>query len=260
MKAVKMIFLVGSFTVVTLGSIRAVPLDITYTGAGAGNYWGGSAYNDPGFLDSIPLVNYAPSINLAGVNSITMTWAAPAGYMYAVTPPPTIGGTFYFFAGYTGQASSLGSMTVSSFSINTVYGTAPLGGEAGLVSSDPNDWELYFEAIGSTRPGSAPFAFTSLTISADFSGTGADTTLDRTVPNSEIYFPGNFMGIFTGDFPLIGPGLNYEILPDPGPQLTLEPLPSGAAPDTASTLTLAGIGFTGLLVAGRKQKRLPVNG
>lgn len=263
MKAVKMFFLTGLWALFASASTFAVPLNITFTGGEPQFDFGYSVYLNPGFIDYALVANAAQtsSINLAGANSINMTWQAPAGYMYVVNPPPAGlaggGDALYFEADYgsAGQAASLGSITASSLSVHTIYGTSPLRGEVLLNNSTA----LYFGAIGSMTPNSAPFAISSITISAAFSGTGIDTTLERTANDQQSLW----FATLTGDFPLGPPGpdgdINPIVPPGIGPMLTLEPLPSGSAPDAVSALPLAGLGFAGLLLIGRLQNRLPAN-
>lgn len=239
----------------------AVPLDVTFIGGTPGQQWGESVNLDPGFQDDIPVVNsgQTSSLNLAGVNTINLTWAAPAGYMYVVNPPPAgivgNGDELFFQVAYGtfGQASSLGALSALNLSVNTVNGNAPWSPQ--VIFNPADGTGLYFAANGGMSAGSEPFAFTSLTISAGFNGTGADITLDQKASDEQ---EGMFGGL-TGDFEKDGIGpFDYYVPPDPGPLITLEPLPSGSAPDVSSTLTLAGLGFSGLLFMGRKQKRLAV--
>ncbi|HSY43267.1 MAG TPA: hypothetical protein VK811_05110 [Candidatus Acidoferrum sp.] len=195
------------------------------------------------------------AINLAGVNSITVTWNAPAGYMYVVDPPPAgvveNEAALIFEAEYgsPGQASSLGSITASSFSINTVYGTAPLGAQ--VLTSSP-EVGLSFGVSGTVSASSAPFAFTSMTISADFSGIGASTLS----PTGDGPPAAGLFAEYTGDFEIDGVAPDgtvlYDVPPDPGQLLTLEPLPTGSVPDAPSTVILAGLSFAGFWLCGRK--------
>lgn len=264
MRAVKMAILAGAFGTLTSISTFAVPLDITLTGGSPSENYGESLLLDPGFQNVALVANQSQvsSINLAGVNSMSVTWAAPAGYMYVINPPPAglagNGDSIWFQAQYgnPGQASSLGSITSSSFSIHSVYGTspfAPFAAGAEISNTSQNGPALTFGVFGGMSPSSEPFAFTSLTISAAFSGTGSDTTLNKTA--SDIY--AEFFGSLTADFEKNGLGPNsYYIPPDPGLLFNLEPLPSGSAPDASSTLSLAGLGFAGLFFVGRKR---PVN-
>jgi hypothetical protein len=246
MKMAKMISLIGSFAVVTSGSVRAGPLNIAWNG-GTPMLLGYSPQLDLGFQDFISLANVGQvaAINLAGVNSINMTWAAPAGYMYAVEPVPagfnSTGLSFEAIYGNSGQASSLGSITASSLSVHTVYGTSPLTGGAIL-----NHGVLNFVASAGSGSDFAPFAFTSITISADFSGLGTSQTLGIDDPVADSAYP---FGILYGDG-----GLSI-ISGNPGlaSLLTLEPLPSGSVPDDSCTLALAGFGFAGLILVGRKR-------
>lgn len=114
---------------------------------------------------------------------------------------------------------------------------------------------LAFTASGSMNPNSAPFAFTGISITEDFSGTGEARTLDQTGLGP----PAVGFGVLTGDFAVNGNGPNgvtFDILPDPGQLLTLEPLSNGSngsVPDDSPTLVLAGFGLAGLLFVGRKK-------
>ena len=262
MNIAKMILLAAITGTLSSVSIHAIPLDITFVGGApvTGPWPGISALADPGFQDVIQVAN-APqvqTINLAGVNSITMTWSAPAGYMYVVNPPPAglVHPSLYFetYFGSTGQASSLGSITASSTSVHTVFGTSPLVLSIAPPNSTlPGGPALGFAAVAEISANSAPFAFTTITISALFNGTGALQTLSKTAFDVQ----SSFFADYSGDFALNGPG-TYDIPPNPGPLLTLEPLPTeqpppiGSTPDSSSTLSLAGLGFVGLWLLGRK--------
>jgi hypothetical protein len=206
----------------------------------------------PGFQDFIPLKNISQvaEINLAGVNSINMTWNAPAGYMYVVDPVPAgfdfTGLSFEAIYGNDSgsQPSSPGSITAARLSVHTIYGTSPLSGGASL-----NDGILEFVADAGMGSGSAPFAFTSITISADFSGMGTSQRLgiDDLVGDPEIPF-----GVLYGGFGFAF-GSEPYIFPsdaDLGSLVTLEPLPTASTPDDSSTFGLAGLGFAGLVLFG----------
>ncbi|HTR42678.1 MAG TPA: hypothetical protein VMH87_13785 [Pseudomonadales bacterium] len=257
MKTAKMVLLAGIATALISSSTFAVPIVINITGGTPSQDWGYSAYLDPGFQDDVPVANAPSSINLAGVNSITVNWNAPAGYMYVVNPPPAGlaggGASLIFSAAYgsPGQASSLGSAIGSSFTVHTVYGSSPLIGQA--IFDQPGIPAMSFTAAGVMTASSAPFAFTGITITADFSGIGASEILDRAAegpPSSSLF------GVYTGDFAVNGLGPNgttYDILSDPGQLLTLEPISSGSVPDDSPTLVLAGFSFAGLLLIGRKK-------
>lgn len=254
MTKAKLVCLAGLSGMVASLSSSASPLNITFTGGVPALYWGFSLSDDPGFQDVIPASGApASSINLAGVNSITMTWSAPAGYMYVVNPPPAAvqnsSGELYLVAEYgsPGQASSLGSIIGTSWSVHTIYGTSPLAASVIMNASGP---ALYFGASGGISSSSAPFAFTSLSISANFSGTGTAQTLQRSAYDGTT--GGDLFGIYVGEFAVNGPG-TYDIPPDPGSLITLEPLPTGNTPDKSSTLGLAAFGFGSLLLFGRKR-------
>jgi VPDSG-CTERM motif len=267
MKNINVIFLAGLAGTFSSISVFAVPLDVTLIGGVPTHYWGGGVDLGLGAeWQDEDLVNVTsqsqPVINLAGVNSIQVTWQAPAGYMYVVNAPPSDVGNlnlqFEASYGFAGQASSLGSLTSSGFSINTIYGTSPLVGNAGLNNNTIEGGVGYpaLDFLASTVVSSStkPFAFNSLTITADFSGTGASgTTLDKTDWNQISGFFGVLYGI------QVFYGAPYDGPPDPGQLLTLEPLPAGGSvPDVSPTLSLAGLGFAGLLLLRRKLP--PVNG
>lgn len=253
MKMVKMVLLAGISGTLTSVSVFATPLDITLTGGSPYVEWGpGSVYgNDVQYEDVIP-GSEPGQINLAGVNSIQVTWQAPAGYMYVYTPAPADVAplTLQFEVAYGPEfsSSSLGSVTSQSMSVNTVYGSSPVGGPIITTASNP-DGALVIGARGQVGTGD-PFAFTSLTILANFSGTGSGT-LDLD-PYDQI---SGYFGVLYG-LPFVN---EYSgSASDPGPLLTLEPLPTASTPDNSSTLSLAGIGFAGLFLFGRR--RLAVNG
>lgn len=115
------------------------------------------------------------------------------------------------------------------------------------------DGVLNFQASAPSGTGFAPFAFNSITISASFSGTGTSQILGIDSPGE----PGFPFGTLYGGFSLSDTSFTIPGDVDLGSLVTLEPLPSGAAPDVSSTLTLAGLGFAGLVLFGRR--RLPAN-
>ncbi|HEY1787055.1 MAG TPA: hypothetical protein VGJ73_02820 [Verrucomicrobiae bacterium] len=248
MRVFKMVLLAGIGTL-TSASTFAVPLDITWIG-GTPSFLSISPQLNPGFQDFIPIENLGQvaEINPAGVNSINMTWNAPSGYMYVVNPVPRgfdfSGLSFEAIYGNSGQASSLGSITASSLSVHTIYGTSPLSGGASL-----NFGVLNFVASAGSGTAFGPFAFNSITISADFSGMGTSQRLGIEFPDP-VGFP---FGVLYGGFAIgSGPdifrtGVELDSL------LTLEPLPTGTTPDNSSTLGLAGFGFVGLLLFGGKR-------
>lgn len=229
---------INKFLAVAVGglfplSALAIPLDISFTGGTPeGNTISAS---EPA------------SLNIDGVNSIQVTWNAPAGYMYVVSPPPA-GDANMFLAfeldyGLIPQTTSLGSVTASSVSVNTIFGISPLGGGAGLNNDLTLEGYGYPSLLlGSTAtitPNTAAFGFTSITVSADFSGTGADIPLGRNT-------------FFANSAPF---GLLFSEGPDvsdPGELLTLEPLPGGSVPDAPSTFILAGMSFAGFWLCRRK--------
>jgi hypothetical protein len=259
MKMVRTVLLAGISGIFISGSIFAVPLDLTFNGSPPAFESTFSLYGDSGFQDYIPVANegQVSSINLAGVNSINVTWNAPAGYMYVVNPPPAglLFANLYFEAEYGvgGQASSLGSITASSFSVHGISGTSPMSLQATL-NPGPGGAALYFLAYASMNSRSAPFAFNSITMSLDFSGTGADTTLQKSAFDEQ----SDYFGILYGDYEAGPPGGPPIVPPGLGPMVTLAPLPTESTPDGSSTLILAGLGFAGLSLFGRKP--LPTKG
>lgn len=253
MKVVKVVLLAGITGTLTSMSVFAVPLDMTFTGGAVTHSYGpfGPPPNQITYFDdSAAYTSESPgsTINLNGVTSINVTWNAPAGYMYVVNPPPSdIGGlNLYLAVQYSGPLSSLGSVTSPSLSVATVFGTSPFTtattplGQPVILYGPGNLMTISAEGI--VNPGDKPFAFTSVTVSANFSGTGADVTLDQDLDN----FP-QFAAL-SGTFGQVG----EQMPPDPGQLLTLEPLPSGSAPDGCPTAALAGLGFAGLSLFGRK--------
>lgn len=263
MKIAGLVALAG---MLTTASTLAVPLDITFNLGAPAHEWGSGSV---GFFsyqydDTASIANQTPSdgvLNLAGVNSINVTWNAPAGYMFVVKPPPAdIGAltleleTSYGY-GLTSAGSlvaSLGNITSQSLSVHTIYGSSPLSGGVNLSTFSGDRPALNVLAQATINPGSAPFAFNSITVSADFSGRGAHGSLDES---------GNWDGIADYGAVLFGVnnfsqyGIPYTGPGDPGQLFTLEPISDnggGDVPDNTSTLSLAGIGFVGLVLVGRK--------
>ena len=260
----KMVLLVGISVSLTSISVFAVPLNVTFTGAAPAHFWGDgvAVQGDAQYEDIANVASQSPAngeLNLAGVTSINVTWNAPAGYMYVLTPPPAgllVNGalnlqleTSYGFSSPAqfSLADSLGHVTSQSISVNTIYGTSPfsegvsVGGTAGLPVA------LNVVAGATINANTQPFAFNSITVSAEFSGTGAAGTLDES---------GNWDGIADYFAVLFGLphvlGTPFNGPADPGQLLTLEPLPTASTPDDSPTLTLAGLGFAGLLLVGRR--------
>lgn len=265
MKVVKLVLLAGITGTLTSISVFAVPLNITFTGNGVVHDWGGGYTMYVGNPDVATLqfadladFNGPPAINLAGVNSINVTWAAPAGYMYVVNPPPadigSLGLEFEVAYGAGGQASSLGSVTALNISANTVYGKPSFQGGENLPPPfyDPQVPGLIVEAFARDESGTTPFAFTSVTLSLDFSKTGRNITLEANDNEPPLDDSTGLFGL------LVYPGSTYNGPPDPGQLLTLEPLQTASTPDDSPTFGLAGLGFAGLLLLGRRL--LPANG
>ena len=193
------------------------------------------------------------SINLSGVNSISVTWNAPAGYMYVVTPPPTTNGTFgLMFAlayGVPGEGLSLGTTTVSSALFALVYGAAPIStyGAGGINTGGPGSFALGFQGGGNITPSTPSFAFTSFTITAQFNGTSPSGVLNASRFYSGSSYPFDMI-MYGGQY---DPSTGYHGAPDPGPLLTLQPLPT-PEPSTVA-LTSAAIA---LYFASRKMRWL----
>jgi hypothetical protein len=191
------------------------------------------------YEDIIP-GNEPGQINMAGVNAVQVTWQAPADV-------GQLNLQFEVAYGYgASQLGSLGSVTSQSMSVNTIYGTSPLVESVAVGTGSPHG-ALVISA-GAPVGSGAPFAFTSLTLLANFSGTGSGT-LDLN-PSDQL---SGYFGVLYGLFFVN----QYSGPPDPGPLLTLEPIPGGSVPDSTSTLSLAGLGFASLLLFGRK--RLTIN-
>lgn len=188
---------------------------------------------------------------------MSVTWSAPIGYMYVVTPPPPANGNFTLQFGLSygqpGQADSLGTITESSASFALVSGSEPgiWGGASvySLTSGFGNG--LSFSGSASIAPAPSGFAFTSFTVTAGFDGASPSGVLDvRQNP-------------FSRDYPLLENSYNimmyggshdpfraYTGAPDPGALLTLQPLPT-PEPTTASLLGLAAAVY----LLKRKAKR-----
>lgn len=257
---VKAAVVAGIFGVSAFFTVSATPLDITLTGTAPLHQWGGGADiygQDFQYKDLVVNESYSgPSqLNLAGVNSIQVTWQAPAGYMYVVDPPPadfqnqSLEFNMSLIFGTVGQASSLGSVTSQNMFMNLVYGNPGLTGGVAINNQGPPNTTPALSVSATTYmgPGSSAFAFTSLTIDATFSGTGVSQLLN---PNEALDDgPSQFFAAFFGLSTIYG---TYSGAPDPGQLFTLEPLSSGSVPDNASTLTLAGMSILGLVVCGRK--------
>ena len=257
MAMVKMALLAGITGTLTSISVFAIPLDITVAGGTVSHDWGENFTMNPAINETalqyadLADFNQPSTINLGGVNSINVTWNAPAGYMYVVNPPPADIGTLFLYLGVSygvgGQSSSLGSITGSSTSVNTVYGNPSFAGLEFLgLSDDPDVPGIVVEANTEEAPGSAPFAFTGVTVSTDFSKTGRSKTLEANANDPPLY---NYVGLFGV---LVLYSSPYKGPPDPGQLLTLQPLPTGTTPDDCSTLSLAGLGFAGLVLFRRK--------
>lgn len=258
MKVVKLVLLAGITGTLTSISVFAVPLDITLTGGTVSHDWGTGfpifAYGTYQFEDVIDFSQPAV-INVAGVNSINVTWNAPAGYMYVVNPPPaaigTLGLQFQIAYGVGGQVSSLGSITASSLSAHTIYGNPSWGYYYNLVPFiDPQVPALLIGAGAEDAPDTAPFAFNSITVSLDFSKTGKSTPYESTELEPYNAYEVNNYGLLGGLF--VQFPSTYQGPPDPGQLLTLQPLPTASTSDGSPTFGLAGLGFAGLLLLRRR--------
>lgn len=260
MKTIKAVLLTAALAPMTSISILATPLDITITGTAPQHDWGdGSPISgaDYQYEDLIPQNNTTPSsINLAGVNSITVTWNAPAGYMYVVTPPPgsfsELSLDFAIQYGQPGQARDLVPMGVPDLLENMVYGSPGVRGvqiNGGMItgragSGNPAGLSAGFNIA--VIPGSQPFAFTSLGVTADFTGSAVGILESNDNGQGVAQFFAAYFGLQTTY------GASYTGPGDPGQLLTLEPIPNGSVPDKSSTLTLAGLGIGGLILCRRK--------
>lgn len=202
------------------------------------------------YMDYNPVTGYGgtgefpSSINLAGVNSISVTWNAPAGYMYVVTPPPITNGPSYLFFGLAyglpGNANSLGSVTGSSAAFNLVYGTSPASSLYGsaTINTSPNTFNpvngLDFSGGASISPTSSSFAFTSFTITSQFSGAVPAGILSISQPF--VQSVSNFdIGMYGGYYDY---SYGYHGAPDPGALLTLEPVTT-PEPSSVALLSVA---------------------
>lgn len=262
---VKAVLLAGLTGVLVSFTVLATPIDVSITGSAPVHQWpGGIGVYDQDFQDMDYVGSFFEAgnpdnglspINITGANSIQVTWNAPAGYMYVVNPPPaafqnnSLQFSMWVQFGQAGDAASLGSVISQSVSMNLVYGNPALFGGVTLENSpilagaDPAITADLNTIMGT---GSSPFAFTSATVDATFSGTGLAPLLS---PNADSDTPAAFFAVLFG---LQNFGQLYP-LSDPGPLFTLEPLPTeGSVPDSGSTLTLAGISFLGLVICRRK--------
>ena len=236
---------VGSFST----SAYPTPLDISLTPAAPPiHHWPGDTTlygTDFQFEDAISgsgATGWQPTINLTGIHSIQATWNAPSGYMYVVNPPPADIGNltleFELQYGNPGQASSLGNVTSSSVSINSIYGSPQIAGGT-TINNEPNRPGLDFDARIYLTPDSQSFAFTSITITAAFDGASPSGILNaNNIGQSAATFFGILYGVPTHY------GTPYSGAPDPGQLLIQEPLdPSlNRIPDKSSSLILAGLG------------------
>lgn len=253
MKMTKMVSLAATMAALPFISVFANPVDVSITATTPPQHYWGLGY-DVYFTDfqDEDVIQQSPGavspVNLGGANSLQVTWNAPAGYMYVVNPPPadfqnnSLTLAFCMQYGHAGQASSLGSVTAFSVSMNLVYGNPGLSGGA-FINNLPNESAITLDAGVNVTPQTTAFAFTSVTVDATFSGTGAyGTILD---PNYLDDAPSAFFGILYG-IPTIY-GAPYDGPPNPGQLLTLEQVPD-PVPDMSSTLGLTVLSGLGLLL------------
>lgn len=161
--------------------------------------------------------------NLTNGTTLSITWSAPAGEMFVVTPPPVALGPLQLRFGLGGFPFIGGGpeyFSASSVTFNLVFGTAPA--TYGEIVSYINGWDC--SASSTIAPTNSSFAFTSITLTQQFTGSGT-VTMSSTLnwePYSIILFGGN-----TND------------PTDPGPLLTLQPY--NAIPPTPPTLNITTI-------------------
>lgn len=244
-------------------SIRgfASTLDISLTAdAPPVHHWPGdvSLYETSDFqfedqISQVGTIGWQPTINLAGINSISVTWNAPAGEMYVVNPPPAnIGNLTLAFElqyGNVGDAASLGNVTSSSLAMNTVYGNPTLNGGAGIDNDIHHSSiapGLDLRADTTVTPGSSSFAFTSITLNANFDGTNPSGILGA---NDFGQTPAYFFGILFG---IEANSETYNGSGDPGQLLTEEPLQNqSSVPDKSSSMFLGMMGIAALSLCKR---------
>ena len=259
MNIIKLLSFVTAAVVLPFISVFATPLDVSITGTTPPQHNWGTGYdvNFTDFQDEDIIQQGAGSvspINLDRVNSMQVTWNAPAGYMYVVNPPPadfqnnSLTLAFCLQYGKAGEASSLGSVTASSVFMNLVYGNPALYGGATINNNLPYESALALHAGVNVTPQTGAFAFTSVTVDATFSGTGARGTM--LYPNYLGDSPSAFFGILYGIQTIYGAPYNGP--PDPGQLFSLEPLSTDPVPDVSSTLNLAAWSGLGLLLLRRK--------
>ena len=230
----------GSLNLSAFGATSLQHTSIVY------NYGASIAYQ---FADINPIVGYGgsgqfpSSINLNGINSISVTWSAPAGYMYVVTPPPAANGAFSLQFGLAfgdaGEADSLGQLTESSALFMLVYGSAPANvvGGASLQPGAASTGLLFSGGVNIIDSNTVGFAFTSFSIMTQFNGSSPSGVLATRQPFYSSS-PFNIM-LAGGVHDLFGP---YSGAPDPGSLLTLQPLPT-PEPTTMSLLGLAAAAY-----------------
>jgi hypothetical protein len=202
---------------------------------------------DYAYADYRPVTGYGgvgqfpSSINLAGVNAVSVTWSAPAGYMYVVTPPPATNpaSTLFLGLGYgtPGAAATLGSVTHSSASFGLVYGTAPgVYGSVSINNDSSANWAngLFISGGAYDLPGTSGYAFTNFTITAQFSGALPSGILNVSKPYN--YANPDFDIALYGGYVTIDNG--FQGPPDPGPLLTLEPVTT-PEPSSVALLSVA---------------------
>src|SRR5215472_11584030 len=173
MKMIKAVLLMAALMPVTSISTFATTVDVSFTGDAPQHFWGtGRTIDGQDFqAEDIIFNGNGGSIDMSGANSLQITWNAPAGFMYVVNPPPANVGplelAFTAQYGAPGQASSLGSVTASSATMDLVFGHSPLAPIVFLYGGAPQiAGGLNIGAVGEVSPGSSPFAFRSITVDA----------------------------------------------------------------------------------------------
>jgi hypothetical protein len=253
MKMIKAVLLMAALMPVTSISTFATTVDVSFTGDAPQHFWGtGRTINGQDFQDEDIVFNgNGGSIDMSGANSLQITWNAPAGFMYVMHPPPADVGplqlAFTAQYGAPGQASSLGSVTASSATMDLVFGHSPLASTVFLDNGAPQVFGgLNVGVIGEINPGSSPFAFRSITVDATFGGDGAPGTVLEA--NDIGGTTAGFFGVLFGLPTIFGFG-DFQGAPDPGQLLTLEPVPvNGSVPDESPALALAGVGIAGVML------------
>ncbi len=191
--------------------------------------WDGPAswpLETPPYVSGEPvLVDAAESgygeFTLTGTTNVSVTWSAPPGEMFVVNPPPSALGPLNLHLGAGFMLYNFYGETyfcnVNSFSasFNMVYGAAPGGGA--VFYGGASDLDFSIQAVIATNGGS--FAFTSATVTAQLSV----STNEYVVEAGSNYDP--YAIVLYGGLPFTDPT-------DPGPLLTLQPLPTTSSADS----------------------------